>query len=1000
MDGKKKCQQCNRPEESDATMAQCCLCTKMEHMECAGLNSADFNDPTFRYVCTKCKVRQETTAAKFREDREAAGLKPSTRSRKVSTTSTAKRSDKIAPASVVSTCLSVNVEEQIQILEEEKRLRVREIEEKRELKRKENAELARQLEEKKRLAKEESILRERELKAEEEMKALEQSVRREALEKRRELMLQLSRASHMGSESSYSEKVVCWLNTSKGMTRGNPVTNKDIPSSSSSLASQLKPIATSSASKRGSEKKVVCWLNTSKGMTRGIPVTSKDIPSSSSSLASQLKPIATSSASKREREKIEVHVFRDASEAAYAPVAYFRLEADSKIHVGLIGAKTKVAPLKTVSIPKLELKAALLGCRMLTKIKEYHSFPINQQYMWSDAGVCLSWIRSTNHRRYQQFVSVRVGEILTTTDPKDWRWVPSKLNVADLATKWNDGPDLSMENPWFHGPAFLHEPKDCWPTKRTFPDTNEEIRASHLHVGSTVQIIDVTRFSIWRKLHRSTAYIVRYLDNLLRKKAGKTLELEGLKQDEFQRAEQILWKIAQREAFPDETAKLSKTQGTPERRHNTVSKASPIYKKWPFMDDNGIIRTRGRIGASFYATNEAKYPAILPKNNQITSLIVGWYHYNYRHANRETIVNEIRQRFDIANLRAVVEKVARNCPVCRITKATARPPPMAPLPEMRLATFVRPFTYTGLDYFGPVLVKVGRANVKRWVALFTCLTIRAIHLEVVHTLSTDSCIMAVKRFIARRGTPLEFWTDNFTCFQGASNELKAEMRQRHDALALAFTTSHTSWKFIPAATPHMGGAWERMVRSVKTAIGTIAEANRKPDDETLETVMLEAESMINSRPLTYIPLESADEESLNPNHFLLGNSDGTRHFLSSPVEQRATLRSSWKLAQHIKEQFWRRWLKEYLPIITRRCKWFEEVRELRVGDLVLVTGDSPRDQWPRGLIEEVFPGKDGRIRQALVRTSNGLHRRSAARLAIVDVVQSSEHKSALKPIAV
>uniref|UniRef100_A0A182SSU2 PHD-type domain-containing protein n=1 Tax=Anopheles maculatus TaxID=74869 RepID=A0A182SSU2_9DIPT len=216
MDKTPECQLCNRQVDTEATMERCCLCTKWKHAECAGL-AVETKDPASRYVCSKCKVKQEITAAKFRDDRDTASLKPSTRSRMGSTAST-KRSVRNVQGSIPSTHISVNTDEQLKLVEEETRLREREIEERRELKRRENAELARRLEEKKKLAEEESILRQNALKAEAEINILEQSVRRESLEKKRELMLHLSRASRSGSETSYEEKVVCWLSTSKGMT--------------------------------------------------------------------------------------------------------------------------------------------------------------------------------------------------------------------------------------------------------------------------------------------------------------------------------------------------------------------------------------------------------------------------------------------------------------------------------------------------------------------------------------------------------------------------------------------------------------------------------------------------------------------------------------------------------------------------------------------------------------------------------------------------------------
>ncbi|XP_062713670.1 uncharacterized protein LOC134290528 [Aedes albopictus] len=683
---------------------------------------------------------------------------------------------------------------------------------------------------------------------------------------------------------------------------------------------------------------------------------------------------------------LQIHLFVDASDAAYAAVVYFRLQTERDTQVALVGAKTKVAPLKALSIPRLELKAAVLGTRLMETIQNQHTYPVTQRFCWTDANTVLAWVRATDHRRYHKFVAVRVGEILSSTQQSEWRWVPSKMNVADLATKWNNDSQAMAISPWFHGPAFLFEPESHWPKQKVSTTTDVELRPVHPHLAHFSTSFLLEKFNKWSKLLRVAAYVFRWIDNLRRRRSGENLELGYLTCEELRGAEEALVKMAQNECYSEEISILRRTQGPPEMRHPTVSKSSTIYKKYPFVDDSGVLRSRGRIGAAPYKSFDAKFPIILPKRHTLTFLIVDWYHCRFRHANRETVFNEVRQRYEIPTVRRLLDNVQRACVFCRIAKATPRPPVMAPLPEMRLTAFIQPFTYTGLDYFGPILVKQGRSNVKRWVALFTCLTIRAVHIEVVHSLSTISCIMAVQRFVARRGQPREFWSDNATCFQGTGNELAAHNK----ALVEKFTTSRCTWKFIPPSTPHMGGVWERLVRSVKVAVGAVLESSRKPDDETLETILIEAEGMINSRPLTYVPLESADQEALTPNHFLLGNSSGAKFLSNSPLNNHMILRKSWKMARHIGDEIWRRWLKEYLPMITRRCKWFEDVKDLQVGDLVLVIGGTTRNQWIRGQIEEVYPGRDGRVRQALVRTSSGPVRRAAVKLAVLDVKENSK----------
>lgn len=302
----------------------------------------------------------------------------------------------------------------------------------------------------------------------------------------------------------------------------------------------------------------------------------------------------------------------------------------------------------------------------------------------------------------------------------------------------------------------------------------------------------------------------------------------------------------------------------------------------------------------------------------------------------------------------------------------------------------------GIDYFGPYLVKVGRRAEKRWVALFTCLTTRAIHLELVGSLSTDSCKKAIRRFIACRGSPTEIYSDRGTNFVGTSRELKQEVAKINLGLRSTFTDTTTQWRFNPPASPHMGGCWERMVRSVKVALGSLP-VERKLDDESLDTLLKEAQHMINSRPLTIVPLETADHEALTPNHFLLLNSSGVKQPEKEPVDAGMALRGSWNMIQHTLDTFWRRWLKEYLPVITRRTRWFHDVGLIKEGDFVVMGDERVRNRWVRGLVIKTYPGKDGVPRRADVRITGGvvLRDRAVCNLALLDVKQNGDAESEL-----
>ncbi|XP_065073041.1 uncharacterized protein LOC135697355 [Ochlerotatus camptorhynchus] len=376
-----------------------------------------------------------------------------------------------------------------------------------------------------------------------------------------------------------------------------------------------------------------------------------------------------------------------------------------------------------------------------------------------------------------------------------------------------------------------------------------------------------------------------------------------------------------------------------------LEKSSPIYRLSPFLDEDGIVRMECRTEAADYVAFDARFPIILPKDHVVTKRLVQHYHRPYGHGSRETV------------------QVMRECMWCKIRKAKPTVPRMAPLPEQRLAAKIDPFSNVGIDYFGPLEVTVGRRKEKRWVALFTCLTVRAVHLEVAYCLTTESCKIAIRRFVKRRGSPIEIFSDNGTNFVGANRDL---MKEINVACADTFTGARTRWTFNPPSAPHMGGAWERMVRSVKEALHVFTDG-RKLTDEILQTALIEAEHLVNSRPLTYVSTNvKEDKEALTPNHFLRGRSSAECLPSRIPVDLADTLRSRYSRAQ-------------------QRSKWYLDDRKVAIGDLVFVADGEKRNTWERGLVTQVFVGSDGRILSASVQTSRGEKLRPVSKLAVLEI---------------
>ena len=398
-----------------------------------------------------------------------------------------------------------------------------------------------------------------------------------------------------------------------------------------------------------------------------------------------------------------------------------------------------------------------------------------------------------------------------------------------------------------------------------------------------------------------------------------------------------------------------------------------------YQDDKGLVRVKGRL--SHAPAEICREPIVLSPSSEVTRLIVTNLHERCMHAGLNHTLNLVREKFWLPRARASVKKLIWRCAYCRNRRAAPTCPRMADLPSERFDTG-RPFSSVGLDFLGPVQVRKFRKTEKRYILLVTCLATRAIHLEIAESLETSSFLMALRRFIARRGCPKIIWSDNGTNLVAGERELRENIAAwNQEQICDSLTQKNIQWKFNPPAASHMGGVWERLVASVKKALRTVLGNQVVPDD-VLHTAVLEVEYQVNSRPLTYVSGHGDDPEALTPNHFLLGTVP-TGSVLPPGVfgENDKMSRKRWRLSQALASQVWRRWLREYLPTLIARSKWDKNTRNLAVSDVVLLASeDAPRGYWPLGVVEEVDTGRDGVVRSALVRTATGTYRRPSTKI--------------------
>ena len=345
---------------------------------------------------------------------------------------------------------------------------------------------------------------------------------------------------------------------------------------------------------------------------------------------------------------------------------------------------------------------------------------------------------------------------------------------------------------------------------------------------------------------------------------------------------------------------------------NSVSYHIPLS-----LDPDKLLRSQSRLRRLSDVGYDTKHPVILDGKHPFVKLILIHLHQMYHHLGFDYVRAQVGHKYIILKNRSILRTIRYQCIPCRKRDAVIVNPMMADLPKERLGYLEPPFSNCGVDYFGPFFVSIRRSSEKRWVFLFTCLTTRAIHLEIVSSMDTSACVAGIERFIARRGMPNVIWSDNGTNFIGSEKELLEVTRRWNDYAPAALMCKGNRWKFNPPSAPHHGGSWERMVRSCKRVFYSIL-GNRRMTDETLNTTFCLVEQALNNRPLTPVSDDPNELEALTPNHFLLGRSFQALPSLV-PGDEPDLLRRYTK-AQAYANAIWVRSMKEYVPSLHKRGK--------------------------------------------------------------------------------
>ena len=692
---------------------------------------------------------------------------------------------------------------------------------------------------------------------------------------------------------------------------------------------------------------------------------------------------------------VELHVFTDASKDAYGAVIYAKQGHKQQFII----SKSKVAPSKNpLTIPRLELTAVALAAKLINYVEQAYEkeLIITHTHVYCDSEVCLGWLKS--NARLPVYVQNRVMDVHRRIPNASIHYVNTKENVADILSRPCSLKQLIANKNWWKGPQkVMSRQMSCEPLSdisRCKERTQEEVAKVATMVASVqakkshADDINSKNPVLTRILERSSSFdkAVRILGRILRCTRKSSDKSAHLHLEEINEAKNLLIKLAQKEMYHEESKYLEKNKGT----------VPELVKELNLTMQNGLIVAQRRLKNADIDPCVVS-PILLHKDHKLTSLIIQDMHAKSLHGGTNQTLTQIRRQYWIPKARTKVKLIIKHCVPCQRENARAyNKPPEAALPKERVQRS-RPFSIIGMDYGGPLLTRTKRTTEKKYIALFTCATTRAIHLEVANDLTARSFLQVFQRFAARRGYPEMIICDNAKNFQKGKILLEQNEIQ---SIEENLNRKGIKFRFIPSRSPHFGGMYERMIGLTKTALRkTLGKA--LVNAEELHTVLCNIEAQLNDRPITYVSDQFDDDHPLTPSMLATGyeltripQANVTIEDLNDPsVYEQNVYTKRHKYMQVLQTKFWDRWNKEYL-LTLRSAKQNNIHRSPKVNDVVLIHENCPKLQWKMGRILELLYGPDNIARVAKIKTKNGILTRAIINLYPLEV---NDERSFLKP---